>query len=222
VVYLAEEGSVSRLVVDIAESTCLDVEHVEIAEVGVEDALLFSSEGGGDMIAEVADRIMDDKAVRYRRLQREWKSALGLSVAKEGLSEVTRQLREKGSKIASTANVRNWCLMWNIGPRSWRSFEAVLRYCGLAARKDEFFEATDLIRAAHRSAGFELAKRLRERMIGLSLEELYSAGKQEFGGTEALPNRKVAFLVTGIPTRTMEVSPYDILQPLEIEDKSWH
>jgi hypothetical protein len=221
VVYLAEGGSVSRLVVDTVESTCVDVEHVEIAEVGAEDALLFSSEGGGDMIAEVADRIMDDNAVRYRRLQREWKSALGSRVAKANLSEVACHLREKGSKIASTATVRNWCSMWNIGPGTWRSFEAVLGYCELEARKDEFFEATELIRAAHRRAGFELSKRLRERMIGLSLEELYSAGKQEFGGTEALPNRKVAFLVTGITTRTMEVSPYDILHPFEIEDKSW-
>ncbi|MCB1092123.1 MAG: hypothetical protein KDL87_11360 [Verrucomicrobiae bacterium] len=221
VVYLPEGGSVSHLCIDLENKCCTNVEHVDVTEIGSGDALLFSAEGGGDMVAEVADQLLGDEAARLRNIQRAWKSALGMKVASNDFTQVGRDLRDFGSRIASRANIRHWCSMWNIGPGTWRSFEAILRYCGLEDRRDEIFEATRLIRNAHRQAGAELSKKLREQMIGVSLEHLYSDGTQEFGGTIALPNKKAAFLVIEISPESLEVSPYDLLHPFEIQDKSW-
>lgn len=221
VVYLPEGGSVSHLCIDLENKCCTNVEHVDVTEIGAGDALLFSAEGGGDMVAEIADQLLGDEAARLRNIQRVWKSTLGMRVASKGLTQVGRDLRDCGSRIASRANIRHWCSMWNIGPGTWRSFEAILSYCGLEVRRDEIFEATGRIRNAHRQAGAELSRKLRERMIGVSLEQLYSEGTQEFGGTVALPNKKSAFLVIEISPGSFEVSPCDLLHPFEIQDKSW-
>jgi hypothetical protein len=221
VVYLPEGGSVSRLCIDLENKCCINVELVDVTEIGAGDALLFSAEGGGDMVAEVADQLLGDETARLRNIQRAWKSALGMKVASNGFTQVSRDLRDRGSRIASRANIRHWCSMWNIGPGTSRSFDAILSYCGLEDRRDEIFEATGLIRNAHRKAGAELSKILRERMIGVSLERLYSEGIQEFGGTTVLPNKKAAFLVIEISPGSLEVSPYDLLHPFEIQDKSW-
>ena len=225
IVYLASAGSVSRLTIgdggEPGRRVCDDVHHVDVAELGVEDVVVFSAEGGGDMIVEVANSLLGDDAVRFRSLQTEWKLALNMMVAINDSSETARSLRALGSKLASAGNVRNWCSAWNIGPGTWRSFDAVLRYCGLDGRKDEFFEATKRLRTAHKRAGFQLAGRLREMMKDRYLDELFTTGRQEFGGTAALPNRKVAFLVLEIFPGNVDVSPYDIQRPLEIDSKSW-
>jgi hypothetical protein len=223
IVYLAEDGSVYRLTEEakpgMGQPVCENVEHIEVIEVGVGDILLFAEEGGGRMIQQVANQILGSTSAHFRSLQELWKSAYTANLKAVGDARIVKRLEELGAKAVTLGMVRNWRRELNIGPGSWRNFEALLKFCGLHDHREEIFNATRAIRSAHIQAGAQLAARLREKMVGHSLGQLHSEGMQVFGGSESVPTRKIAFFVVGISPDPLEVHSNDIAKPVPIS--SW-
>lgn len=199
---------------------CKDIEHVDFDDIAPGDVLLFSTGGGGDMVAEVADTIMAEKREWARGWQLRWKIALRREVYEKGYDEVVFRLKRAGSPLASIPNIRNWCSIANIGPGSRTDFEAVLDLCGIE-QKEEVFGATAIIREAHRKAGFQLSGKLLRVIEGRSLSELHRSGMQRFGKTKELPNEKTAFLVVAIAPDVVEVSPLALQNPFPVDENRW-
>ncbi|MCF7675039.1 MAG: hypothetical protein K9M97_06830 [Akkermansiaceae bacterium] len=225
VVYLLEDGSAYRLVDHLDEEsgkrTCEGVEHVDVDEIGSGDILLFSEEGGGEMIFAVANHILGKEAERFRNIQKSWKSTYISKAIFESDTKIIMDLKKLGAKAVTPGMIYNWRSPLNIGPGSWTNFEALLKYCGLEDRKEEIFQATRSIRSAHVQAGAQLAGRLLEMMRGQSLDQLHAEGKQVFGGTKRVPTQKVAFFVQAVVPGRIDVSPNDLAQPIPIEEGSW-
>ena len=224
-VYLNPDGSIYRVLTQDQglsnKQICVDVEHVDVTDIGSGDILLFQAQGGGDMISEIADHILGEKQPEVRALQSLWKAELGKRVCQFGTELVARDLAERGVAIASPGNVRNWTSLANIGPGSWKNFEIILEYCGLNEKIDQVFIATKLIRSACQTAGFKLAGKLLEIMQGKELSSLYENGKQEFSGIQGAPNSKVAFYVKSILCEPIEVIPNHLQRPFLIDSRIW-
>lgn len=225
IVYLPEEGLAYRLVesedVGSGTRTCVEVEHIGVNEVGCGDILLFSEEGGGQMILEVANGILGGQAHVFRSLQTLWKQSYIRVAAFDSDAEIIRKLKDLGARSVTPGMIRNWRNPLNIGPGSWKNFEALLKFSGIESRRDEVFHATQEIRSAHQKAGAQLAGRLREMMRGQSLAKLHAEGRQVFGGTPGVPTQKVAFFVLGIIPGTVEVLPHDLSKAQLIPQESW-
>jgi hypothetical protein len=225
VAYLPEDGSVYRLVDDIDPDSgirfCQGVEHIGVDEVGVGEILLFSEEGGGKMIFDVANQILGDDMERLRGVQKFWKDIYFRKTRDSCDTVIIRELKILGAKSVTSGMIHNWRSPLNIGPGSWSNFDLLLKYCELDSRRDEIFQATRSIRRAHIQAGAQLAGRLLEMMRGQSLDELHASGKQVFGGTPRVPTQKVAFFVQCVATGTVNVLPNDVAKPVVIEEGSW-
>jgi hypothetical protein len=225
VVYLLEDGSSYRLVdhpdPENGKRTCEGVEHVNVDAIGPGEILLFSEEGGGEMILAVANQILGKDADCLRSIQKAWKDTYILKTVLKSDTEIIRDLKKLGAKAVTLGMIYNWRSPLNIGPGSWSNFEALLKYCGLEERKEEIFNATRSIRSAHVQAGAQLAGRLLELMRGQSLDQLHAEGKQVFGGTKRVPTQKVAFFVQAVVPGRINVSPNDLAQPIPIEEGLW-
>jgi hypothetical protein len=225
VVYLPEDGSVYRLMDQFIDESskwiCQDVDHIDVDEVGPGAILLFSEEGGGTMIYEIANQILGQESHHLREIQNSWKSCYLLKSVFKSEAELIKELKSLGARNVTSGMVRNWRSKWNIGPGSWSNFELLLQYCDLTHRQDEIFQATRAIRRAHIQAGAQLAGRLLDLMKGQSLDELHSTGKQLFGGTPNVPTQKVAFFVQAVAPGSVDVLPNDIAQPVPIQQGSW-
>jgi hypothetical protein len=225
VVYLTEDGSAYRLIDKWNEANgewmCQEVNHIEVDEIGPGAILLFSEEGGGRMIFDIANQILGTASKDLREIQTSWKDAYVLESNKESETEVIIKLKSFGAKNVTPGMIRNWRSKWNIAPGSWPNFEALLTYCKMASRKDAIFEATRAIRRAHVQAGAQLAGRLLALMKGQPLDELHSSGQQVFGGTPKVPTQKRAFFVQAVVPGHVEVSPNDIARPIPIQQALW-
>lgn len=220
-VFLDPDGSVYRIIQERNEGgdtwICSGVEHTDVRDLGAGDVLLFQAEGGGSMVAEIADQLLGENAERYREAQGLWKSKLRTHLVDHSDTYgVLDLLRNEGSSIRTAATVRNWCGSWNIGPGSWMDFQRLLDVIGLRGDRDSIFQATNAIRAAHRKAGFQLATRLLKMMKGQSLGELMRCGVQRFHGADGMTNCKVAYEVVAVLPDQCEVPPNRLNQPFHI------
>lgn len=222
-VWLDPESKVYRL--DLSgvgrEIQCLSVTHPDVREVSPGDVLLFSTAGGGDMIAEEANRLMGDRAVLARQQQARWKRELELLVRMQGLDRVCKTLKAAGVTLATTHNVRNWINRGSIAPREPKHFSALLTECGLHKEAAAIESATNLIRKAHRVAGKLLSKKLLQMIKGRSLAALADSGRQVFGGNEAIASEKTAYVVESISQETRTVDTLELAKPFRLEDDLW-
>jgi hypothetical protein len=219
-VFLLADGGIYRVARDKDPETgadlCSGVEYVDVGELGPGDVLLFQEQGGGSMVAEIANELMGEQAAEFRCSQAAWKDALIAMVRNKGTDVISRKLKSEGASIRTVATVRNWCLPENIGPGSWRNFDLLLQLLELDSEREKIFKATRIIRAAHRSAGFKLAGMLLDMMGGQSLDQLAKEGRQEFRGTKGMPNRKVAYEIVAILPQEAEVGPRQIGRPFAL------
>ncbi|NWK54975.1 hypothetical protein HW115_05100 [Verrucomicrobiaceae bacterium N1E253] len=209
-VLVSASGSVTRIQIDTENYTCEDVETAGSETIHTDDVLLFSTAGGGDMVAELGNKLLEEsygkiEVEKFYAAQNTWKLAFRDYVNTHGMEYVISMLKQQGSKIARETNVRNWMSQENIAPGTWRSFEAVLTLCRLQDSKDLFFDVVAKIRKMRHRAGSQLNKKLRADLNGRSLRELFDKGEQDFGGTTNLPNVKTAYFVEGISRTSIEV-----------------
>jgi hypothetical protein len=187
---------------------------VPTGEVVPGDFVLLRSEGGGDLIVEVADVLLGAAAARLREMQAEWKKRLAEQIASHGLDETVRALRSQGSPRASRGNVLNWS-----SPRSLRTadeadFFAVMRLVSLEREKRMYWNAMGQLDQAHRRAGFKIREQLEQEAERADLVELQTKGILDFtlpDGGGAL----TAFRVEDISPQTYAVPYQELGEPFQ-------
>ena len=219
-VFLLADGGIYRVGrnkdPETGSSVCSGVEYTEVEDLGPGDIILFQEQGGGSMVAEVANELMGERSVEFRKVQLTWKISLLEQVRSVGIYEIARKLRDMGASLDASVTVRNWCSPENIGPGNWKNFALLLEILGLEDSKSEIFEATRSIRSAHQSAGFKLAGRLMTMMEGRRLDDFDLHGWQEFGGVAGMPNRKIAYEIVAVLPHTIDVHPSQLQHPFEL------
>ncbi len=135
---------------------------VLIAEFDENTAILLRERGGGDYVAETANKIMGERTDELRNSQSQWKTALRIVINSIGIAEVSYFLSREGCSTASShQNLRNWVAPGLIRPDSDNDFRILLQYLDLGDQADEIIKRMNLIRRAHRRAGHQISRELR-------------------------------------------------------------
>lgn len=156
------------------------VDWIPTGEIVPGTFVMLRSEGGGDLIVSVADRLLGAAAPRLREMQAGWKARLADQIDTLGLDGAVRALRSHGSSRASRGNLLNW-----LSPRSLRTadqadFFAVMRLAGLDAEERAYWNAMGKLDQAHRRAGFRIREQLEEEAERADLVELQTKGTLDF------------------------------------------
>jgi len=221
----AEEGA-SSLVIDLSEIGDSAVGRVPADELEPELYLLLRTSGGGDFIAPLADRILENRAEERRAQQAEWKDRLvaaaqdrfGTLSRRELAARVARDLRSQNLSEARPANVHYWMSSKCIHPRNEEDFTAILAFAGLADKTRELWEAMGEIERAHRMAGHAIRQMLLQRIATSSLEPLERDGEMAFDLGEQDGGTLSAFQIMDISAEEFEVPVDRIGVLLDLEE----
>jgi hypothetical protein len=156
------------------------VQRVAVTELTPGMFVLLRTSGGGDYVVPVADRILGTSAENVRTQQRQWKQRLRELAKTEGITAISRRLREHGSRIAGIVNVRNWMSERSIKTANYEDFAAIMAVIGEAQRAKDFWNSMCVIDRAHRKAGFHISKLLLKQVKATDLRELELQGTLEF------------------------------------------
>jgi hypothetical protein len=216
----ANEGATIQAI-DLEEEQALQLKRVSVSHIEPGMFIILRTEGGGDYVVPLADRILGEAAGRLRNLQTEWKQLLRTAVQLRGLSAAAAQLRRYRARLANEQNLRNWMSPRSIKPYYYEDFAAVMRLAGIGDRAEEYWRAMSVILKAHMKAGFHIRKLLLREILASDLEELEMRGRKDFNLTEAAGAVLTAFRVEGISEETVMVSPSRIGVPFELENSLW-
>lgn len=207
----------SELVIDL-DSEQQRVRKVSVDEIEPDMFIVLRTEGGGDYLVDVADRMLGDQATELRETQREWKQVLIDLVAQNGLRQVVQSLNEIGSRIANYSNVRNW--MW-LSPRNIRTgrfedFRAIFTLADRGKEAEKYWAAMGVIRGAHRRAGAYLRQLLISQIRASDLSDLERDGVMKFELEEDTGNL-TAYRVLSIAPEEYTVEHTRLGIPLDME-----
>jgi hypothetical protein len=168
------------LVIDLEADEDSRVQRVPAGNVQPGMFLLLRTEGGGDYIAPVANRILGPRADPCRAAQRDWKERLRTEVRRTTLFQGSLRLVELGSKIADEQNLRNWMWERSICTRDKEDFAAIMRLVGLDDKTDLYWSMMGEIRRAHRQAGARIRRQLLAQVKTADLDRLRREGQLNF------------------------------------------
>jgi len=219
-VYLDPEGSVYAVKCNHEgeAAICTDVERRDVEELEPDDLVVLTTDGGGDLIRPLADEILGELAPVYRQRQEEWKQKLRERVDFDGMPSVVTKLRSKGAAGANPANVRTWMSERNIGPEGLDTdFAGILAVTGVSGSRDEYCEAIDSIRRAHKRAGFQLRDRLLATLKAMDVRSAFVKGPLEVRTEEGGPVKTV-FVVEQIDRVSVSVPSHAVARVFELEE----
>ena len=156
------------------------VRNVPVEDLTAGVFVLLRTEGGGDYVAEVADRVLGDHARPTREAQRRWKSRLRAAVREGGRHAVITELQRLGSPSANDSNLRNWLSPRNIKTRDRADFDAILALVGLDGEGDAIWRQMAVIDKAHKAAGQVIRKQLMAEVLRTDPRELLRHGRLDF------------------------------------------
>ena len=190
----------------------------DVDEIEVGDFVLLRSQGGGDLVVDIANQELGADAKVLRSLQREWKIALRDSVGASTRGAVARQLRALGSKHANINNLRNW-----MSPRSLRTghmddFEAIMKLIGRESETAKFWSAMDKLENAHRRAGHRIRQMLINVVADADLQRLETEGIMEFELEDKVGGSLTAYRVEEVAPELIEVSEHRVGRLVEATD----
>src|SRR5208282_3171500 len=87
-VFLEEHQGSTCMVLDLAEDERSRVKRLATSDVEPDMFVLLRTEGGGDYVVPVADRILGQRAEQCRLAQQHWKLRLKTAVETYGLADV--------------------------------------------------------------------------------------------------------------------------------------
>ncbi len=212
----ADEGS-SVDIIDLDEEIKKRVRRVTIRDVQPGIFILLRTEGGGDYIVPVADRIMGNFKEKARSDQKQWKTLLREYVKREGTSKALNELRNLGSSRATHMNLNHWMSFRGIRTESYDDFLAIMKLIGLEKDAKKYWETMGIIRAAHTRAGFTIRSMLLDQVNKSDINALKHYGKMDFELAEQGAGSLSAFRVTDIANDTVEVIHWRIGEPFRIE-----
>lgn len=220
-VFLEDDEDSETTVIDLDQDAALSVRRLAIHEIERGMFVLLRTEGGGDYIPELADRLLGAKSQEIRDVQRMWKRQLRIAVKENGPEAVCFELRANGSIRANETNLRTWMSNRSLRTQHYEDFLAMMRLLNLSQRAQEIWDKMGVLRIAHQTAGQRVRKLLIARVQEAAAEELQRRGRVDFelpgedGGT------LTAFRVVDIAPEATLVSSFRISHPFELEGTSW-
>jgi hypothetical protein len=189
---------------------------VEDLELGM--YILVRTEGGGDLVAEIADAILMDRAAGARALQDNWKRCLAEHVHSRGEDSVLSDLEGLGCKRATQYNLRNWISSKSIRPEYDDDFLSVLILCGLG-NEEALIANANLLDRVHRSAGFRIRRMLLAMAALADLKPLVREGVMEFQLPGARGGGFTAYRIDAIAPKVQSV-PADMIGQIYNVDRA--
>ncbi len=191
----AQEGS-TCLVIDLSEAVESRVMRIETRAVQPGMYILLRTEGGGDYILPVANRILQERATTYRTAQHAWKAKVRELADRQGLLRLSSRLRDLGARHADENNIRHWMSERSIATQEDHDFLALMSLIGMDSKtSDRYLEMMRAIRAAHLRAGMAIRRRLLEQVKKADAEHLASQGRIDFVLPEAEGGKLSGFRV---------------------------
>jgi hypothetical protein len=180
--------------------------------------VLLRTGGGGDYIVPVADKFLGQHKESARASQQKWKSFLQDKVITHGALKTSIELLDMGSIRAEENNLRTWMSSGNIGPEDVRDFEAIMRLIGLADQAAEYWSNAELIRSAHKKAGFHIRRLLLKIVDGSDLSPLERTGRMEFELPGTGAGSFTAFRVRAVSPNQYKVPAFRLAEPFELRE----
>ncbi len=226
-VFLDANENTKVLVLDLEidedeEEELHQIKRISLSKVRPGMFLLLRTEGGGDYIVPIANRILRDKALPLRAMQDQWKGLLKRAVETRGLLAVSIELLDYGSKRANETNVRNWMSIRSIHPHDDEDFRAILKLAGFEGKAQEYQDAAEQIESAHRKAGFYIREQLLKQVPNADLRELHKRGFMDFELPEADGGSLTAYRIEHISPEFSSIPASRIGRPATIKDLLWH
>lgn len=213
-VFLDTDEQATVLTIDI-EGSVPQLRRTPVREIERGMFILLRTEGGGDFIVPIADRIMGEHTVRVRELQRLWKSRLREKVRQHGLQKVSEMLRAMGSPRANPANLRRWIWERSIRTQDFQDFRALMRLTEMGEKPEIIWQIMDYLDSAHREAGRRIRELLLKQILNTDLSELERTGRMDFQLAQFEGGRFSAFRVERIGLDVTMVSPYHEGNPFQ-------
>jgi len=221
-VYLDASPGARTYVVDLEGDEGRRVHQEVTSQIDSGHFVLLRSEGGGDYIRAVADRILREDAARLRTLQEKWKELLRDKIRSQGLHRVTEQLSKHGCDEPSKMNVRYWSSRDSIATGEYRDFQAILRFVRLENEADDLWSAMKMIRAAHVRAGQHIRRLLSARVVAADVSELRERGVMHFDLGAQGGGKLSAYRVEAKAPQQVTLSRRQLRHPFTLERDLWH
>jgi hypothetical protein len=126
-----------------------------------------------ELIAELADRILGDRAEPLRGMQRGWKQTLSRRIMTMDANRVAASLRSRGmGSIATPVNVCRWAGPDFIRNQDFATWQSLMSYLGLEGMAKQLWDDMDIIDRAHRAAGHRISGAIERALAQLSLDEV--------------------------------------------------
>lgn len=194
------------------------IREAEVCDLEVGDFVLLRSQGGGDLVVEVANQILGVDATLLRALQREWKSALRAHVAASTYPSVAAQLRGAGALRANTQNLRNWMSPRSLKTANYEDFAGIMKLIGRAPDAPRFWAAMEKLDNAHRRAGHKIRQMLIKVVGSADLRQLEADGTMEFHLESKDGGRLTAFRVDAVAPDLVDIAEHRVGKLVEAGD----
>jgi hypothetical protein len=208
-------------VIDPEASDLQRIRRAQTAEIAPGMYVLLRSEGGGDYVASLANHILGERAARLRGIQHEWKELLRQKVRASGISQVSGQLRELGLLRASEGNLRNWMSAGSLRTEDPTDFNTLMRFLGLQAQSNAYWEAMEILDRAHRKAGFHIRRLLIREVLQADFRQLEREGQMDFELADADGGSLTAFRVEQVSPDSSRIAHFRVGRPFEVERDLW-
>ena len=197
------------------------VHRISVADIEAGMFLLVRTEGGGEYIPLVADRILRWSSKKAREIQRDWKDRLRRKVRQNGYDQVVVDLKSFGSKRANYVNLRNWMSYRTIKTDDQRDFRAIMRLIGLADNFKDYWKMMTLILSAHRRAGQLIRKQLLAQVRNADLRDLEKLGRMDFELPGVEGGNLTVVRIQGIYPQTHEIEIAKLGRPIDVDGNIW-
>jgi len=210
-VFLEDSENSQAIIIDLENpenekvETEVSVRRISVPEIEEGMFILLRTEGGGDYILPLADKILGKEAAKARQMQSLWKNELRHILDSLGFDKTIRALKARGSERANETNIRNWVSSRTIRPNDYKDFEAIMDLTGLRETTLEHWNYAKAIYAAHRKAGHYIRKMLLKEVLRSNFEELEKTDKMDFELDEGSGGKLTAFRVEQVSPETFTV-----------------
>jgi len=220
-VFLEAQDDATSIVIDLEADEGGTVRRLPVSEMKPGMFLLLRTVGGGDLIVPVADKILGGQATTLRSLQAEWKSKLREAVGALKYLDVSIRLLDLGSERANETNLRNWMAPRSIKTQDPKDFLALMKFAGLAASYEKYWNAMSVIDGAHRRAGATIRRMLLRQVLNTDLKTLVRSGTMTFELNEAGGGSLTAYRITDIAPELAVVPVSKIARALSQDGDQW-
>ncbi len=224
VMFLSDEDGDTSLVIDIETDEGPRIGRMVARNIRPGMFLLARTGGRGsrsDYIADVANRLLGDRAVKLRKLQMAWKRRLRNAIQSSDVEKVVIQLSDLGAERANESNLRNWVSARHIKTQRYEDFQAILQLVGLGASAEKLWKAMRQIDRAHKRAGQVIRRRLLREVQGEALVDLQRLGRKDFTLEDGCSAAITALRVSSIADEVALVPATRVSRLLPAEGSTW-